>query len=358
MEITYLPKDYIITTTAPSNNENYIYFSDFMLRALRIKNTTSSLMEIQSITYIIRENGGIIKEHVYPYESLQYWIPRWNENIHIKENQIDALIGAKKFWDESWLVKSTVLEPGQEIGLRNEYFHIIYNKVLDELIVMIKYVQNGIEYNKSKKIALIEYKNKNNYIFPVKGNWQINGNFDCITAHRQRNSDEFAFDLCQLDKNGLNIVNKNKKPEDYPHYGKEVYSIADGIVVQVYEEMLENTIGLSEEENKRLESIHGYWPIITGNIIVIQHENGEYSAYDHLQYHSIHLKVGDSVKQGHVIGLVGDTGLSGCPHLHFELKDGNKPESRSLPCSFINITDTNGNKIDIINEEYTIIHAV
>jgi hypothetical protein len=55
--------------------------------------------------------------------------------------------------------------------------------------------------------------------------------------------------------------------------------------------MRENTLGISDVDNERLESVHGYWPIITGNIISIQHENGEYS-----QYHCIHLKVGDNVK--------------------------------------------------------------
>lgn len=78
---------------------------------------------------------------------------------------------------------------------------------------------------------------------------------------------------------------------------------------------------------------------------------------DHLQYHSINLKVGDIVKQGQVIGLVGNTGLSGCPHLHFELKNGIGATDRSLPCSFTNIYNSNGDAFNIIAEEYTILHA-
>lgn len=118
-----------------------------------------------------------------------------------------------------------------------------------------------------------------------------------------------------------------------------------------------NTIGISKEEEDKLISIHGYWPIITGNVIAIQHNSGEYSAVDHLQYHSIDLKVGDSVKQGQVIGLVGNTGLSGCPHLHFELKDGIRQEDRSLPCSFTNIYNVDGDALNTIAEEYTIVHT-
>jgi murein DD-endopeptidase MepM/ murein hydrolase activator NlpD len=98
-------------------------------------------------------------------------------------------------------------------------------------------------------------------------------------------------------------VNKDMKQEDYPCYGEKVYAIADGVVAKVYEEMKENTIGISREKVEKIESIHGYWPVITGNVVTIQHDGGEYSQYDHLHYHSINLKVGERVKQGQVIGL-------------------------------------------------------
>jgi hypothetical protein len=54
-----------------------------------------------------------------------------------------------------------------------------------------------------------------------------------------------------------------------------------------------------------------------GNIIIIQHD-GEYStSYSHLK--SMQVNVGDKVKKGQAIGLVGHTGLSTKDHLHFEL---------------------------------------
>ncbi|MFT4143489.1 MAG: M23 family metallopeptidase [Mobilitalea sp.] len=354
MEITFLPKDYIITTCDPYCN---VHFSDFMLRALRIKNETNVMLELQNITFSLKKNGQVIKEYVYSCEALNYWIPQWEKNIHISDNQIEALIGVKKFWDYNCLSTSTRLEPGQEIGLRNEYFHIVCPEFLDELIVQVTYTQAGITHKEYKNITLIRYENKNKYIFPVKGTWQVCGNFDCIGAHRQRNSDEFAFDLTILDKSQKLLINNDKKSADYPCYGEKVYAIADGKVVRVYNEMDRNTIGISKEEEDKLISLHGYWPIITGNVVAIQHDNGEYSAVDHLQYHSITLKVGDSVKQGQVIGLVGNTGLSGCPHLHFELKTGINSDDRSLPCSFTNIYNIDGNSFSIIAEEYTIVHA-
>lgn len=55
---------------------------------------------------------------------------------------------------------------------------------------------------------------------------------------------------------------------------------------------------------------------------------------------------------------IGNTGLSNCPHLHFQLMNG--PDfmtARGLPCSFSNITDVAGNKLNFIQEENIIVHA-
>lgn len=58
-----------------------------------------------------------------------------------------------------------------------------------------------------------------------------------------------------------------------------------------------------------------------GNNIVIQHANGLRSWYMHLN--KIIIIEGDSVTKGQTIGLVGSTGRSTGPHLHYELvKDG------------------------------------
>ncbi len=54
-----------------------------------------------------------------------------------------------------------------------------------------------------------------------------------------------------------------------------------------------------------------------GNAIVIDHGNGWQSLYGHLS--QINVTCGQSVSQGDVIGLMGSTGRSSGPHLHFEL---------------------------------------
>lgn len=54
-----------------------------------------------------------------------------------------------------------------------------------------------------------------------------------------------------------------------------------------------------------------------GNYVMIAHGNGRYTLYAHMSKRLV--SVDDVVKQGTVIGLVGSTGYSTGPHIHFEI---------------------------------------
>lgn len=57
---------------------------------------------------------------------------------------------------------------------------------------------------------------------------------------------------------------------------------------------------------------------ISGNVVAIDHGGGVVSLYFHQSKILVHD--GESVKRGDVIGLVGTTGLSTGPHLHWEMR--------------------------------------
>ena len=64
--------------------------------------------------------------------------------------------------------------------------------------------------------------------------------------------------------------------------------------------------------------IFAEWTVETGYVIQVQHEDNIVSIYKHNSV--LHKKVGDYVKAGEVIAIVGDSGeFSSGPHLHFEL---------------------------------------
>ena len=61
-----------------------------------------------------------------------------------------------------------------------------------------------------------------------------------------------------------------------------------------------------------------------GNYVVIRHSYGGYQTlYGHME--TIYVKTNDWVKQGQTIGLMGNTGRSTGPHLHFSIYQNNRP---------------------------------
>jgi murein DD-endopeptidase MepM/ murein hydrolase activator NlpD len=60
-----------------------------------------------------------------------------------------------------------------------------------------------------------------------------------------------------------------------------------------------------------------------GNCVRIAHANGYQTLYGHLS--EINVKDGQPVQAGDVIGLIGSTGHSTGPHLHYEVRLNNKP---------------------------------
>lgn len=62
-----------------------------------------------------------------------------------------------------------------------------------------------------------------------------------------------------------------------------------------------------------------------GNYIIIDHGNDKYSYLTHFKYQSIIVHEGDDIKQGDVLGLVGHSGNSSEPHIHFHVANSPDP---------------------------------
>ena len=77
-----------------------------------------------------------------------------------------------------------------------------------------------------------------------------------------------------------------------------------------------------------------------GNWIAIELGNNRYALYAHLQPNSIRVKVGDKVRKGQVIALLGNSGNAVGPHLHFHIgneyriNDGDFNGNEGLPFVF------------------------
>ena len=59
--------------------------------------------------------------------------------------------------------------------------------------------------------------------------------------------------------------------------------------------------------------------------MILDVSHGHFAVYAHLQPGSLRIKVGDHVTAGQVLALVGNSGNSDAPRLHFRLVEANSP---------------------------------
>jgi len=139
----------------------------------------------------------------------------------------------------------------------------------------------------------------------------------------------FAIDYVKLAENGSGTFTGDRlKNTSYAAYGTDALAVADGQVVAVKDGIPENVPGV----NSRAVPIT--METVGGNHVIIDIGRGKYAFYAHLQPGSIKVKLGDRVRRGQVLGLVGNSGNSTEPHLHFHVSDANSPlGSEGVPYS-------------------------
>ncbi|MHA2333385.1 MAG: M23 family metallopeptidase, partial [Candidatus Hodarchaeales archaeon] len=363
-----------IISIARKSEFNNKFESNFVLKAIRVINTSDKPVQITKYTFDLKIKDKIQQVILYEEDmirdritSLSKFVDRFLKERKglgeiFRKGNIQKTIGTKYFWDKNQLSTKLILEPGQETGFLSEHFRLAASEPIDELVVTVHYVQHNEERAEQVNIPIIQYENKNKYIFPVKGTWCVIYTWDDpIYNHRDAWSQEFAFDLIQLDSN-LQLMDKEKEPnEKSPCYGKEILAIADGDVVGCYNNFPENPasgILMTRDQIKESAEKHGFIPVGSGNYVILQHAKGESSFYAHLIPGSLTVKKGDRVKQGQVLGKVGNTGNSDGPHLHFQLMDGpSHLTGKGLPCQFTNIKNFFGETVKIVDQSSSIIHT-
>ncbi|HVP58595.1 MAG TPA: M23 family metallopeptidase [bacterium] len=75
------------------------------------------------------------------------------------------------------------------------------------------------------------------------------------------------------------------------------------------------------------------WDDTYGNLVVVDHGDTLTTLYGHNE--RLLVKAGDHVARGQIIAVVGSTGRSTAPHVHFEILKGNKPVD---PGDYIDLT--------------------
>jgi hypothetical protein len=135
----------------------------------------------------------------------------------------------------------------------------------------------------------------------------------------------YAIDFVQLNKNGRLFEGPKEDLSSYDYFGTPIHAVADGVVVRILDGQPEQVPG-------------GFPPLpigdIDGNFVVMDIGGGHYAFYAHFQA-GLKVRLGQRVRQGQVLGYLGNTGNSDGPHLHFHVMDGPSPlGSNGLPYTF------------------------
>ena len=173
---------------------------------------------------------------------------------------------------------------------------------------------------------------------PFKGQWSVlwGGDNKDVNAHVGYPSQRRAADLGVVEA-GQTHKGDGKKNEDYFAYGKDVFAVADGTVVQAVDGVPENVPG----ETAPL--------MAAGNNVILDHGNKVFSFYAHLQTGKVKVKAGAKVKKGTLLGFCGNTGNSSEPHLHFQLQDGPSIDhSWGIEPIFANVSVTRAGKTSVM----------
>ncbi len=124
----------------------------------------------------------------------------------------------------------------------------------------------------------------------------------------------FAIDWNMVGPNGDTHRGDEHRNESYWGFGQFVQTVAGGQVVAVVDSIPDN-------------APHSPLPPITlgniaGNLVTIRIASGQYATYAHLKLGSVRVHMGQHVSSGDVIALLGNSGQTTAPHLHFQITDG------------------------------------
>jgi len=138
----------------------------------------------------------------------------------------------------------------------------------------------------------------------------------------------FAIDWVKMDaRREYARDHQGRRNEDWYSYGEPVRAVADARVAAVVDGIPDNTPG----ENSRAVAITV--GTVFGNYVLLdlgaEGALRRYALYGHLKPQSVRVHVGENVTRGHVLGLVGNSGNSDGPHLHFQITEA--PDSAAAP---------------------------
>ena len=105
---------------------------------------------------------------------------------------------------------------------------------------------------------------------------------------------------------------------DWFGYGAPIRAVAAGRVVSLRDGMPEVPPFITLADNPTVTRPSEFG----GNGVVVKIRPGVFALYAHMQPDSVQVEVGQRVRTGQTLGLLGNSGNTAGPHLHFTINEG------------------------------------
>jgi Peptidase family M23 len=250
------------------------------------------------------------------------------------------------------VIGKQVVTPGQSLDIFNPFSEFDSAVPLAQLQYSFCFLQESTEPEREKNRHRLPddcdfrqqrtviprlYEAKTPLVLPLRGKIFIWEGHDFYAHHLRvplsnarvrslgitANSNEFASDFIYVDEQGRPYRDDPRKLENWYGYGQPIYAPGAGVVLAIANDIPENRFEDAKAAKIGYPKIpEGKDPKDIGNLVLVDHLNGEYSLLVHMKPGSVIVKPGDHVAQGQQVGRIGFTGDSIFPHLHYSLMDG------------------------------------
>jgi murein DD-endopeptidase MepM/ murein hydrolase activator NlpD len=245
----------------------------FTQQFLRLQGSETELVKLRRESKIRKIQVEKFAQQVKNFETEMSRLERFEKKLRV----ITALENSPKSIEKNWGV-------GGPYGLSSNSFTTAMGRGAS---TMVDRLSNGLDHlSKQAKIESISFQELDNFF---KNQKSLLSSTPSIWPTRGWVTSNFGFRKSPF----TGLREKNEGWDIAARNGSPVRATADGVVVVEGRE-------------------YGY-----GNLVEVDHGYGLVTRYGHNSKHLV--KVGDRIKRGQVVSLVGSTGRSTGPHLHYEV---------------------------------------
>ncbi|HYW13505.1 MAG TPA: M23 family metallopeptidase [Longimicrobium sp.] len=204
--------------------------------------------------------------------------------------------------------------------------------------------ERGVPVVRTVEVAPEAFAPRTRLAMPLRGRVLVWDGHDFLSHHRRwnwthpvlagncitSNAGRYSYDFVLLGAGDSLHSADGSEHAQWHGFGAEVRAPAAGRVAAARGDQL-------DDGNFDLAGLCADELAMYGNVVVIDHGNGEMSVLAHLQRGSIAVRVGDEVGEGDVVARVGSSGSSLFPHLHYQLVTGVGHGAEGLPSYFAGV---------------------